>query len=44
MSESKIFPNQNFITMKEQKRKINFRNLQEKVIIDYGIYYVITVV
>ena len=29
MSESKVFPNGNFITMKEQKRKGNIRNLHE---------------
>ena len=35
MSESKIFPNRNFITMKEKKkRKRNIRNFQEIVIID----------
>ena len=44
MSESEIFPNRNFITMKEQKVPKNIRNLQENFIIDYVIYYVITVV
>ena len=34
MSESKIFPNRNFITIKEQKLK-NLRNLQEININDY---------
>ena len=34
MSESKIFPNRNVITMREQKLK-NFKNLQENVIHDY---------
>ena len=43
MSESKIIPNQKFITMEEQKTK-NLRSLQENVIHDYVIYYVITVV
>ena len=38
MSESNIFPNQNFITMKEQKLKRNIRNLQEIVITDNVIY------
>ena len=41
MPESKIFPNRKFITMKEQKLKRNMKNLQENVIIDYVIYYVI---
>ena len=44
MSESKIFPNRSFITMKEQKAKKIIRNLQESVIVDYVNLYVITVV
>ena len=36
MSESKIFPNRNYITMKNKKLK-NRRNLQENVIHDYVI-------
>ena len=44
MSESKIIPNRNFLTIKEQKKLKNFRHLQEKVIHGYVIYYVITFV
>ena len=36
MSESKMFPNRNFITRKNKKLK-NLRNLQETVIHDYVI-------
>ena len=42
MSESKKFPNRNFITMKEQKAKKNIRNLQKNVIIGYAIYWSIS--
>ena len=41
MPESKIFPNQNFITMEKHKTK-NLRSLQENNIHDYPFYYVIT--
>ena len=36
MSESKMFPNRNFINRKNKKIK-NLRNLQENVILDYVI-------
>ena len=39
----KIFPNRNFVTIKE-KKLTNLRMLQENVINEYVIYFVITVV
>ena len=44
ISESKIIPVRNFLVLNEQKKLKIHRNLQENVIKDYVIFYVITFV